>query len=100
MAFHSLEKLHRIHEGFFQTYRIDSLDIFLVQYNGKLYGYKNYCPHQGAPMTYGTIIGGAIRCPLHGIEYRLDDGEPANGNTKPLEPIQLIYEGNSVGIEV
>jgi len=100
MAFQSLEKLHRLYDGFVQGYRIGSLDILLVQWQGKVYGFKNYCPHQGAPLTYGTVSRGAIRCPLHGIEYRLSDGEPVVGNTRPMEFIELIYEGNSVGVDL
>lgn len=99
MTFYALEKLHRIHDGFLQAYKVDGLDVLLVQNQGKLYGYKNYCPHQGAPLTFGAINNGAIRCPLHGLEYSLEDGHPINGNTGPLEPVTLVYEGNQVGIE-
>lgn len=100
MAYQAIEKLHRLHEGFLQTYRVGGLDILLVQWQGQLYGYHNYCPHQGAPLTYATIDNGAIRCPLHGMEFHLDDGEPVCGNTEPLRPITLIYEGNTVGVDL
>lgn len=100
MAFQPLEKLHRLHDGFIQAYRLGQLDILLVQHQGTLYGYKNYCPHQGAPLTFGTIEQGAIRCPLHGLMYNLKDGQPVNGNTGPLEAVNLVYEGNQVGIDV
>lgn len=99
MAFQVLEKLHRLHDGFIGAYRVGQLDILLVQWQGKVFGYRNYCPHQGAPLTYGSVQNGAIRCPLHGLEYSLVDGEPVNGNTGPLEPVSLIFEGNSVGID-
>ena len=99
MAFQALEKLHKLHDGFMQAYRIGQLDVLLIQWQGKLYGYKNYCPHQGAPLTFGSINNGAIRCPLHGLEYSLESGFPINGNTGPLEAIELIYEGNQVGVD-
>lgn len=100
MAYQALEKLHRIHDGFIEAYRVGAMDILLIQWQSKLYAYQNHCPHQGAPLTYGSLHDGAIRCPLHGLEYRLEDGEPITGNTGPLQPINLVYEGNTVGIEI
>lgn len=99
MAFQSLEKLHRLHDGFIQSYRVGALDVLLIQWQGKLYGFRNYCPHQGAPLHHGSLHDGAIRCPLHGIEYRLDDGQPLMGFSDALRPVELVYEGNSVGVD-
>ncbi len=99
MAFQALEKLHRLHDGFVQSYRLGALDILLVQWQGKVYGYRNYCPHQGAPLHHGSLHNGAIRCPLHGLEYRLDDGEPVVGFSDALKPVPLVYEGTFVGVD-
>ncbi len=99
MSFKALEKLHRLYEGYIQSHKIDQLDILLVYNGGKLYGFKNYCPHQGVPLTHGSIENDAIRCPLHGIEFRLKDGRPVTGISSPLESIPLVYNGNTVGID-
>ncbi len=99
MSFRALEKLHRVHEGYIQAHKVDELDILLVCNEGKLYAFKNYCPHQGVPLTHGTLESGAIRCPLHGFEFRLRDGCPLTGISAPLESVTLVYEGNTVGID-
>jgi 3-phenylpropionate/trans-cinnamate dioxygenase ferredoxin subunit len=99
MSFKALEKLHRLHEGYIQAHKVNQLDILLIYSEGKLYGFKNYCPHQGVPLTHGSVENGAIRCPLHGFEFRLKDGRPLTGISSPLESIPLVYDGNSVGIE-
>ncbi len=57
---------------------------------GKLYALRDTCPHQGAPLSAGVVVGevaaerpGAyefcsgrhIRCPWHGWEYDLATGQ-------------------------
>lgn len=32
------------------------------------------CPHQGGPLTDGTVCDGALRCPWHGYDFALDSG--------------------------
>jgi 3-phenylpropionate/trans-cinnamate dioxygenase ferredoxin subunit len=100
MAFQVLEKLHKLHDGYFAAFQLSGLNLLLIQIDGKRYAYENACPHQGAPLTYGTITDGKIRCPLHGIEYQLSDGEPVMANTGPLTPIELVYRDNLVGVDI
>ncbi|BFM07178.1 Rieske (2Fe-2S) protein [Halioxenophilus aromaticivorans] len=100
MAYQVLEKLHRLQDGFIQSYRVGTVDVLLVQWQGRLYGFHNHCPHQGAPLHHGAVFDGVIRCPLHGLEYRLEDGEPITGFSGTLKRIDLIYEGATVGVDL
>jgi nitrite reductase/ring-hydroxylating ferredoxin subunit len=58
---------------------------------GRLFALRDVCPHQGAPLSSGVVLGqvsasgpgeyaydGAckfVRCPWHGWEYNLETGE-------------------------
>ncbi|GAB2188952.1 Rieske (2Fe-2S) protein [Sessilibacter sp. MAH2] len=97
--FKPLEKLHRLYDGYMAAHKIDNLDVLLIQYDGKIYGFKNNCPHQNVPLTYGTLENGNIRCPLHGFEFRLRDGRPVMGACAALESVDLVYNGNVVGVD-
>ncbi|GED30013.1 Rieske (2Fe-2S) protein [Brevibacillus centrosporus] len=70
---------------------INGVEIAVMNVEGKLYAYRNACPHQGAPMVYGTVTGTMlpckrgeytyghdqeiIRCPLHSWEFHLTTGK-------------------------
>jgi nitrite reductase/ring-hydroxylating ferredoxin subunit len=65
----------------------------------RFYGIRNRCPHQGAPLCLGRVLGDAVAdvpgdpelsgsrlllaCPWHGWEYDLETGQSFMGVTAP-----------------
>jgi len=39
---------------------------------GKLYALEDHCPHRGAPLSRGVILGDRVGCPYHGVQVRAD----------------------------
>lgn len=100
MPFVALEKLHQLHDGYRKAFTLGGEPLLLLHENGKTLLIKNACPHAGAPLTYATCVGNAVRCPLHGMEFDLVSGRsrsPACANT--LQFLPLIYEGSSIGVD-
>ncbi len=58
--------------------------VFWRAADGKPYAHHDHCPHLGAAMSGGRVIGDRLVCPFHGFEF---DGEgvcrhiPANGKS-------------------
>ncbi len=53
--------------------------VFLVRQGDKVYGYRNRCPHTGAPLEWQTdqfldFDRSFIQCALHGALFRIRDG--------------------------
>jgi nitrite reductase/ring-hydroxylating ferredoxin subunit len=75
-----------------RTVEIGRRAIVIFNVDGTLYALRDRCPHQGACLSGGALVGGAvsasqpgeyefdasrkyIRCPWHGWEYELATGQ-------------------------
>ena len=103
MAYIALEKLHVLHDGYRRTLRVAGRELLLVQEEGQLYLFANRCPHMDAPLDKASINQRVLRCPLHGIEFDLRSGRALGSVGEcvaPLEFFPLVYDGNTVGVDV
>ena len=104
MAYQQLEHLHRLYDGYMQAFKVQGLDLLLIQDAGKTYLIENRCPHMDVSLDSGTIVpGGQIRCRAHGIEFSLDTGKASGALADTLDCLQrykLVYQGNTVGIDL
>ena len=74
-----------------------SIGVFRI--GDRFYAIRNRCPHQGAPLCLGRVLGDAIAkvpgdvevsrsvlllaCPWHGWEYDLETGQSFMGASEP-----------------
>ncbi|WP_051709985.1 Rieske 2Fe-2S domain-containing protein [Streptomyces sp. NRRL S-350] len=45
------------------------------------------CSHLSGPLSEGTVVDGCLRCPWHGSEFRLRDGEVVHGPATAPQPV-------------
>lgn len=55
------------------------LSLFVVRQNGRLYAYRNRCPHTGAPLEWQPdqfldYCDQFIQCSIHGALFQINDG--------------------------
>jgi nitrite reductase (NADH) small subunit len=43
-----------------------------------LFAINNVCPHRGAPLNDGFVHNGAVTCPWHQWDFKLNDGTCVN----------------------
>ena len=54
-------------------------DVFLLREHGRLFGYRNTCPHTGSPLDWVpdqflNLDGELIQCATHDALFRIEDG--------------------------
>jgi nitrite reductase/ring-hydroxylating ferredoxin subunit len=70
---------------------VDGVNIALFNVNNKIHGFRNECPHMGAPLVFGKVTGTMVpsephayeygcdneivRCPWHGWEFQMESGQ-------------------------
>ncbi len=101
-SFYSLEKLHRLVDGYRQVFNIGGRSLLLIQEDGQRYLLENRCPHAGHPLHDSTYENGSLRCPLHGIQFHLESGLALNVENFPVDKclmfFRLSYRDNEIGV--
>jgi nitrite reductase/ring-hydroxylating ferredoxin subunit len=78
-------------------------DIFLVRKHGRLFGYRNTCPHTGSPLDWVpdqflNLDGELIQCATHDALFRIEDGlciaGPCAG--KALSPVTIEIRDDEI----
>ncbi len=103
MAYQALETLHQLYDGYRRVYRLAGQELLLLQEEGRTYLLVNRCPHMEAPLHKASVQGEVLRCPVHGIEFDLQSGQALNGPegcVGPLAFVPIVYEGNTLGVDL
>lgn len=102
MTFHRLEKLINLHDGYRQVFRVEHLQLLLIQEKGQRYLLRNMCPHKAFPLHTGTMSGTRLRCAYHAMEFDLArEGACVQHPMQPgVKMYALVYEGGEVGVEL
>ena len=102
MAYVALEKLQNLQDGYRRPLRFAGQELLLLHEQGRTCLIKNACPHLGASLTQATLVDNVLRCPMHGIAFDLRTGCAVNTPSCQgmLQFLPLIYEGNTIGIDI
>ena len=101
MRFYQLEKFINLHDGYRRVFKIDELQLLLLQHDGERHLLEAHCPHRGHPLETADVQNNGIRCPLHGYQFQLDDGRVRVANDKPCRALRryaLVYRDTDLGV--
>jgi nitrite reductase (NADH) small subunit len=108
MAKHVVARREDIPSGGRKIVRVAGREVGIFNLDGTFYALKNVCPHQGARVCLGRIVGTAppsnvyeytygregqiLRCPWHEWEYDIATGESLfDPNVKILSyPVEVV----------
>ncbi|MEM1113563.1 MAG: Rieske (2Fe-2S) protein [Pseudomonadota bacterium] len=101
MRFQALDKLINLYDGYRRLFRIDQLELLLIERQGERFLVEARCPHRGQSLAEAGLEEGRIRCPRHGYEFSLVDGSTLITTEAPCRSLRvydLIYQGNEIGL--
>lgn len=99
---HFICNIDDIEEGTSKGFNLNGNSVFGVKKHGRLYFYKNSCPHLGAELEWMdneflTPDGNNIRCQFHGALFEISDGQCVSGPCKGdyLQPLVITLKNDS-----
>src|SRR5258708_40117486 len=91
MGRHVVARVDEIPPGGRKIVRVEAREVGLFNLEGAFYALKNACPHQGARVCLGRVVGTTLpsdaheyrygkegrilRCPWHSWEYEIETGQ-------------------------
>jgi nitrite reductase/ring-hydroxylating ferredoxin subunit len=79
---------------------VGDVSICLAKVDGQLHAVENACPHAGAALSEGELEGQIIRCPLHGWEFDLSDGQCGMNEEAQLRVFDVQLFGEAICVRV
>lgn len=74
--------------------------VLLLNVNDAFYAVNSSCPHAQGPLADGEIENGTLRCPFHGWEFNVTDGQCLTNTSVCLDTYETVIEGNAVCVKV
>jgi thiamine pyrophosphate-dependent acetolactate synthase large subunit-like protein/CDGSH-type Zn-finger protein len=79
--------------------QVGETQVAVVRTADGVFALNGRCPHQGGPLTEGTICDGKLRCPWHGFDFKLDTGQ-SPGSDLVAETVKVREQDGSVEVAV
>lgn len=105
-------KVEELANGQRKIVSTDRMKIVVVKMNNQLYAFNNMCPHQGAPLAFGSISGAmektepqmykygchneVVRCPLHGWAFDMKTGESLFSKKVKIKTFDVREENGNI----
>ena len=116
MGTHMVARVDEIPPGGRKIVRVEGREVGLFNLNGTFYALKNSCPHQGARVCLGRVVGTTLpvgvyefqyskegqilRCPWHSWEYDITTGQSVfDPNVKVVTyPVEIVDDQIAVTV--
>lgn len=101
MAFTKVAKVQDVPPGKAKQVTVGGKAVALFNVNGTFYALEDECPHVGAPLSDGELMGQEVVCPWHGARFDVATGAvhcpPARTGVACFK-VQVV--GDDVQVEV
>lgn len=74
MPQHKVAKSDEVNSEGFKVVEVEGEKIALIRHDGAVKAIQDACPHQGGPLSEGSLKDGKVICPWHRWSFDLDTG--------------------------
>lgn len=88
---HNLAPADALKDGELKAFPVADTQVLLVRHAGQYRAFAAHCPHYGAPLEKGRLVGEQLVCPWHHACFRATDGnlcEPPALDNLPAYPVR------------
>jgi nitrite reductase (NADH) small subunit len=116
MGRHVVARIDEIPPGGRKIVRVDGREVGLFNLDGSYYALKNACPHQGARVCLGRIVGTTLpssaheyrygkegrilRCPWHSWEYEIESGQSVFDPSVRVVTYPVEVAGDEISVTI
>ena len=79
---------------------VNGVELVLTNVKGRLYCFKNRCPHEEVRLSLGCIKNEKIKCALHGYSFNLETGLSSEEDLECLKIYQVKREKTGIFVEI
>ena len=77
----------------------DGIDVVVVRNGDDVGVYQGHCPHRGAMLADGAVVGDDLICGVHGYDFRLDTGISSYDPSESIHRFEVTVDGDDVAID-
>lgn len=116
MAKHTVARTEEIPPGGRKIVRLEGREVGVFNLDGNFYALKSACPHQGARVCLGRVMGTTLpgglyefrygqegqilRCPWHSWEFKIATGESLFDPEVRVKTYPVEVRGDEVVVEI
>ncbi len=87
--------------GTIKGFVIGDKAVAIANANGTFYAFEDKCPHLGAKLSTGLLLGNVLMCKVHGEQFSLSTGKPIMMLSKePLKMYPVKVGGDDILIDL
>ncbi|MBI4621872.1 MAG: non-heme iron oxygenase ferredoxin subunit [Verrucomicrobia bacterium] len=98
---HVVTTLGNLPPGSARAFTVATRKLAFFNVDGRVFAIDDVCPHDGAPLSEGTLDGTTIICPWHAAEFDVTSGQvlcpPAVENVRSYP---VFVNGDSIEVEL
>ncbi len=98
--FTTIAKVGDVPRGRGRTFTVDERRIALFLVGDTYYALADACPHMGASLGVGDVIGETVVCDRHLWAYRLADGVCSDATDLKAETYEVRLEGDEIQVRL
>lgn len=101
MALHRISTITDIPSGQARAFDVAGRRIAVFNRDGKFHAIDDTCPHEGGPLSEGTLEDDCVTCPWHGAMFELCTGkEQTSIAGENVRSYDVVIIGNDLSVEI